>query len=74
MFGTKKGNVAGALAKGRAWVTELEDELKITKGEVKAKDAEIVVLTRERDTLSVVINEGAEVAENFKNMLGMNKK
>ena len=71
MFGNKKGNVAGVLTKGRAWVTELENELKITKGEVKAKEAEIATLSRERDTLSVVINEGAEVAENFKNMLGM---
>ena len=73
MFGNKKGNVAGVLTEGRAWVTKLENELKITKGEVKAKDIEINVLTRERDTLTIVINEGAEVAENFKNMLGMNK-
>jgi len=67
----KKGNITGLLAEGRSWVGKLEAEVKITKTEADKKEEEITKLTQERQDLDKLVEEGTEVAANFKNMLLM---
>ena len=74
MFGTKKGNINARLEEGRSWVRSLEADVKLTQTEADTKEEEITKLTQERTDLDTQIEEGTQVANNFKKMLVMDNK
>ena len=74
MFGRKTGSIGEVLEEGRSWVTSLETAIEKTEEVVSEVNDEIFNLETKRTILDESITEGKTVTQNFKNMLGMNKK
>jgi hypothetical protein len=72
MFGNKKGNkkdVDKVLAKGQAFIEELDDCVACTKADAERKQSEIDKLTAERNELDLKAKKGAIVSKRVNALL-----